>query len=99
MQPDGGAVRSAGIERDHPGVFDRIVGAFYRIWVVWIGHQQTAAAGNGGCELAVIATRWIFGDDRNRCVEALRLGIPGGLFDREPESTRNHGGVYCDFRA
>src|SRR6266581_441034 len=96
MQSDGGAVRSAGVELDNPGVFDRIVGAFYRIWRVWIGHQQTAAAGNeaGAGELAVIATQRVVGDGRDRCVEALRLGIPGGLLDPQARVKRQDRGVY-----
>src|ERR1700694_3196707 len=96
MRSDGGAVRSAGVELDDPGVFDRIVGAFYRIWRVWIGHQQTAAAGNEAWagELAVVATQRVFGDGRDRCVEALRLGIPGGLFDPQAKSRRQYRRVY-----
>src|SRR5438445_13533943 len=94
MRSEGGAVRPAGVELDDPGVFDRIVGAFYRIGRIWIGHQQTAAAGSGACELAVIATRRVVGDDRDRCVEALRLRIPGGLLNPQAKPSRPDRGVY-----
>src|SRR5712691_10976732 len=96
MPSDRGAVRSAGVELDDPRVFDRIVGACYRSWRVWIGHQQTAAARNGAGagELAVIATRRVVGDGWDRCVEALRLGIPGGLLDPQAKANRQDLGVY-----
>src|SRR6266849_131398 len=101
MQSDSGPVRPAVVELDDPGVFDRIVEAFRDVWVVWIGHQQTAAAGNGAGELTVIATRFrrVVGDGRDRCVETRCLGIPRGLLDREPGSTRNHQGIYLDLGA
>ena len=88
MYSDGGAVRSARVERDDSGVLDRIVRALHRSWRVWIGNQQTAAAGNGSAELAVIATRGVIGNNRDRGVEALRLGIPGGLLDPQAKARR-----------
>src|SRR5579872_2380267 len=100
MQSGGGSVRPAGVELNDPGIIDRIICALQCIWVVRIGYQKTAAAGNRDgrrrAELAIIAARWVVGNDRDRCVEALCLGVPGGLFDGEPETWRNNRGVYCD---
>src|SRR5713226_2274079 len=96
MWSDGCAIRSAGVELDDPGVFNRIVGACYRSWRVWIGHQQTTTArwGAGDNGLTVIATRRVVGDGRDRCVEALRLGILGGLLDPQAKANRQDLGVY-----
>jgi hypothetical protein len=81
MQSDGGAVRSARVERDYAHILDRIVCSLHyrtRSELVWIGDQKAAAAGNRTGELPIIATRRIVGDGRDRCVKALGLRVPGG---------------------
>src|SRR5690242_348510 len=100
VHSDGGAIRAAGIERDYAHIFDRIVCSLhYRagIELVRISDQKAAAAGNRAGELAIIAAWRIVGNDRDRCVEAFRLWIPGGLLKAQAEARRQDQRVHRNF--
>src|SRR5258708_21618197 len=84
----GGAVRSAGRERNDALACRQIKQAQPRDGIIRIGYQQAAAARRLGSILAVVAARWIVFDDRDRGIETLGLGIPGRLLDRQAESRR-----------
>ena len=100
MRSNRGTIRSASMKRNDTGVCGRIEAprCSPASRDCWIGHEHPTIAGNRAWSCPLVTSGRVIGDDRDRSVESLGLGIPGRLLDRQACALRNDSIVDRNFR-